>query len=104
MNTAAKGWDDDSDDGIPRKAKQLRVCTKQLCRHEATNAPPPKVRPAPRSCKAMVGAMTKSRIKKSRKRAMLRGVDAIVRGAAQIVRQSPAAKGMAGLIKSLRTN
>jgi len=49
-------------------------------------------------------AMTKSRIKKSRKRAMLRGVDAIVRGAAQSVRQSPAAKGMAGLIKSLRLN
>ena len=48
--------------------------------------------------------VTKSRIKKSRKRAMLRGVDAIVRGAAQIVRQSPAAKGMAGIIKSLRTN
>ena len=48
--------------------------------------------------------MTKSRIKKSRKRAMLRGVDATVRGAAQIVRQSPAAKGMAGLIKGLRAN
>jgi len=48
--------------------------------------------------------MTKSRIKKSRKRAMLRGVDAIVRGAAQIARQSPAAKGMVGLIRSLSTN
>ena len=53
---------------------------------------------------AGVVTMTKSRIKKSRKRAMLRGVDAIVRGAAQSVRQSSAAKGMAGLIKSLRTN
>jgi len=61
MNAAVKGWDDDSDDGIPRKAKQLRVCTKQLCRHETTNAPPLKVRPAPRSCKAMVGAMTCTR-------------------------------------------
>ena len=48
--------------------------------------------------------VTKSRIRKARKRASLRGVDAIVRGAAQIVRQSPAAKGMVGLIKSLRTN
>ena len=85
-------------------AAHVHLQAAKLCRHETTNAPPLKVRPTPRSCKTMVGAMTKSRIEKSRKRAMLRGVDAIVRGAAQIVRQSPAAKGMAGLIKILRTN
>lgn len=46
--------------------------------------------------------MTKLRIKRSRKRAMQRGVAATVRGAAQIVRQSAAAKGMALLIRELR--
>jgi hypothetical protein len=46
--------------------------------------------------------MTKPRIKRSRKRAMLRGVDAAVRGAAQIIGQSAAAKGMALLIRELR--
>ena len=46
--------------------------------------------------------MTKPRIKRSRKRAMLRGVDAVVVGASQVIRESPAAKGMAALIKSLR--
>lgn len=46
--------------------------------------------------------MTTPRIKRSRKRAMLHGVGSVVRGAAQIVRQSAASKGVALLIMELR--
>ncbi len=91
MNTAKGGCDD---------RERACVVVDVICRVE-----PRRVGAQRDSCsKTVVVAMKKSRIKKSRKRAMLRGVDAIVRGAAQSVRQSSAAKGMAGLIKSLRTN
>lgn len=60
MNAAVKGWDDDSDDGIPRKAKQLRVCTKQLCRHKAAHEAQKQTRPTPSGGEMVVDKMTKS--------------------------------------------